>query len=148
MEQVQARTGGLPWEMSADTRYFSTEVVQELGARGIDVYMPPGPDGARAQNAGSAPGLDTNGSIDSGENAAQVEDETGTETVRTEEGAIRAGFRPAQIGERMGRFLLRGKEKVGGEWRYICTGHNVLKLFRARNAGLPEEEFWNQGAAA
>ena len=27
-------------------------------------------------------------------------------------------------------FLLRGLEKVSGEWSLICTGHNLLKLFR------------------
>ena len=26
------------------------------------------------------------------------------------------------------QFLLRGLEKVNGEWSLICTGHNLLKL--------------------
>jgi hypothetical protein len=29
------------------------------------------------------------------------------------------------------QFLLRGIEKVRGEWALICTGHNLLKLFAA-----------------
>ena len=28
------------------------------------------------------------------------------------------------------QFLLRGLEKVQGEWSLICTGHNLLKLSR------------------
>ena len=28
------------------------------------------------------------------------------------------------------QFQLRGFEKVQGEWSLICTGHNLLKLFR------------------
>ena len=28
------------------------------------------------------------------------------------------------------QFLLRGLEKVQGEWSLICTRHNLLKLFR------------------
>ena len=28
------------------------------------------------------------------------------------------------------QFLLRELEKVNGEWSLICTGHNLLKLFR------------------
>ncbi len=28
------------------------------------------------------------------------------------------------------QFLLRGLEKVNREWHLICTGHNLLKLFR------------------
>jgi len=36
-----------------------------------------------------------------------------------------------QIKESRGfrQFLLRGLEKVKREWRLICTGHNLLKLF-------------------
>ncbi len=34
------------------------------------------------------------------------------------------------------QFLLRGLEKVTGEWSLICTGHNLLKLFRF-GAGIP-----------
>jgi len=30
------------------------------------------------------------------------------------------------------RFLLRGKDKVAGEWSLICTAHNLLKLAAAR----------------
>ena len=29
-----------------------------------------------------------------------------------------------------GQYLLRGLEKVNREWLLICTGHNLLKLFR------------------
>jgi Transposase DDE domain len=29
------------------------------------------------------------------------------------------------------QFLLRGIDKVGGEWAMICTDHNLLKLARA-----------------
>jgi transposase len=30
-----------------------------------------------------------------------------------------------------GQFLLRGKDKVAGEWGLLCTAHNLLKLARA-----------------
>ncbi len=32
---------------------------------------------------------------------------------------------------RLDRFLLRGLEKVNGEWALMATTHNLLKLFRA-----------------
>ena len=41
IEQVKTNTGRLPRQMSADAGYFSSETVQTLTARGIDVYMPP-----------------------------------------------------------------------------------------------------------
>ena len=32
------------------------------------------------------------------------------------------------------QFLLRGLDKVQGEWSLICTGHNLLKLFKFGNS--------------
>ena len=45
------------------------------------------------------------------------------------------------------QFLLRGLEKVGGEWSLICTGHNLLKLFRF-GAAQPRETPSNRFAAS
>jgi IS5 family transposase len=41
-----------------------------------------------------------------------------------------------QIKEARGlrRFLLRGLEKVNGEWHLIAATHNLLKLFRFRRS--------------
>ena len=36
------------------------------------------------------------------------------------------------------QFLLRGLEQVKGEWLLICTGHNLLQLFRF-GAKLPAQ---------
>jgi transposase len=35
---------------------------------------------------------------------------------------------------RFRRFLLRGFDKVRAEWALVCTGHNLLKLYRAQPA--------------
>jgi len=37
---------------------------------------------------------------------------------------------------------LRGGEKVKGEWQLICTGHNLLKLFRAWQPSLVGDQGW------
>ena len=37
------------------------------------------------------------------------------------------------------QFLLRGLAKVNREWRLICAGHNLLKLFRF-GAGMSGKE--------
>ena len=39
-------------------------------------------------------------------------------------------FGQSKQGRGFRQFLLRGLEKVKGEWSLICTGHNLLKLFR------------------
>ena len=38
------------------------------------------------------------------------------------------------------QFLLRGEDKVRAEWKLICTGHNMLKLFGAWHKGLVRQE--------
>ncbi len=40
-KQVKENIGELPRQMSADAGYFSSNVVEELTAAGVDVYMPP-----------------------------------------------------------------------------------------------------------
>ena len=63
--------------------------------------------------------------------------------LRTKRGRQRYALRMAtvepvfgQIKEGRGfrQFLLRGLEKVNGEWSLICTGHNLLKLFKFGNS--------------
>lgn len=148
MAQVQANTGRLPREMSADAGYFSSDAVQELSARGIDVYMPPD----RMQHTYRMP-VAPRGRIPTGLSTA----DRMRRKLKTKQGRQRYGLRKelsepvfGQIKQARGfrQFLLRGTVKVHGEWQLICTGHNLLKLFGARNAGLVGEEFWDQVAAA
>ena len=41
-------------------------------------------------------------------------------------------FGPVKEGRGFGRFHLRGLAGAMGEWAIVCTGHNLLKLFRIR----------------
>ena len=59
--------------------------------------------------------------------------------LRTKRGRQRYALRMATVepvfgqikqGRGFRHFLLRGLRKVQGEWSLICTGHNLLKLFR------------------
>lgn len=136
VKQVEENLGELPGQLSADAGYFSSKVVEELTAAGIDVYIPP--DKMRhAYKAPPAP----RGRIPKGLSTA----DRMRRKLRTKQGRKRYGLRKelpepvfGQIKQARGfrQFLLRGKEKVRGEWRFICTGHNVLKLFRAMTTGL------------
>jgi hypothetical protein len=65
--------------------------------------------------------------------------------LRTKKGKERYGLRKelgepvfGQIKQARGfrQFLLRGEDKADGEWKIICAGHNLLKLFGAHRNGL------------
>jgi len=144
MKQVKENTGEIPWEMSADAGYFSSNAVDELTDAGIDVYMPPDKM-HHAYKMLPAP----RGRIPKG---LSIVDRM-RRKLRTKQGRKRYGLRKelpepvfGQIKQVRGfrQFLLRGKEKVRGEWQLICTGHNMLKLFGARGTGLVRQELWSQ----
>jgi len=136
IEQVKANTGELPHKMSADTGYFSQKVVQALSSDGIDVYIPPNKI-KHSSGLTKAP----RGRIPQG---LSVADHMRRKLI-TKKGRQCYGLRKelsepvfGQIKQARGfrQFLLRGKEKVNGEWQLICTGHNVLKLFKVWCDGL------------
>jgi transposase len=148
MERVKANTGRLPREMSADAGYFSSDAVTDLTADGIDVYMPPD----KTHHAYKMPAA-PRGRIPKG---LSIVDRM-RRKLRTKHGRKRYGLRKelpepvfGQIKQVRGfrQFLLRGKEKVQSEWQFICTGHNVLKLFGAYNYRLVGQELWSQLAQA
>jgi transposase len=148
MEKVKENTGELPSQMSADAGYFSSDEVTKLTAAGIDVYMPPD----KLHHAFKTPAAPRGRLPQSISVADRMR-----RKLRTKQGRKRYDLRKelpepvfGQIKQARGfrQFLLRGKEKVGGEWKLICTGHNVLKLFTARRSGLVRQELWAQPSAA
>lgn len=142
MGQVKDNTGALPREISADAGYFSSDEVTKLTTAGIDVYMPPDKMHHTYKTLAAPRGRIPQ--------SLSVADRM-RRKLRTKLGRKRYGLRKelpepvfGQIKQVRGfrQFLLRGKEKVRGEWRLICAGHNVLKLFGTRRAGLVGQESW------
>ena len=56
-------------------------------------------------------------------------------------------FGQVKQGRGFRQFLLRGLQKVKGEWSLICTTHNLLKLWRAGGMALikPPGRSWAAG---
>lgn len=136
MEKVKENTGRLPGQMSADTGYFSSETVTALTKKDIDVYMPPNKirhsDFILPSPRGRIP------------QDLSIVDRM-RRKLRTKKGRKCYGLRKelpepvfGQIKQVRGfrQFLFRGLDKVSGEWKFICTGHNLLKLFGAWRKGL------------
>lgn len=144
IEQVKANTGQLPRKMSADTGYFSQDVVKALSSDGIDVYIPPN----KIKHCSSQPQA-PRGRIPDGLSVAdRMRRKLSTKKGRRCYGLRKEIVEPVfgQIKQARGfrQFLLRGKEKVSSEWQLICMGHNVLKLFKAWSDDL----FSDDGLAA
>lgn len=130
-QQMQQNTGKLPSQVSADAGYFSEDNVEYLSKNGIDPYIAtrqrkhndrstPPPRGRIPQKATIKERL-----------ARKLRTKAGQAVYEKRRQTVEPVF--GQIKEARGfrRFLLRGVEAVSAEWRLICLGHNLLKLFRS-----------------
>ncbi len=136
IEETINNVGAVPKEVSADAGYYSAKAVEELCILGVDPFVapektrhgwvpPPAPRGRIPRDLSPRDRMRRKLQTKRGRQRYALR----METVEPVFGQIKQcrGFR---------QFLLRGLEKVNGEWSLICTGHNLLKLFRF-GAGFP-----------
>ena len=131
IEETIGNTGVMPREVSADAGYYSAKAVDDLQELGVDPYVapeqtrhgrvvPPAPRGRIPRQLSPRDRMRRKLQTNRGRQRYALR----METVEPVFGQIKQGrgFR---------QFLLRGLEKVNGEWSLICTGRNLLKLFRS-----------------
>jgi transposase len=154
LEQVLAATGSTPKEWSSDAGYFSADNVAVLEQAGIAAFIPPGrqahasqlpsPGVAAALAAGGlAPPEAPEKAVPPGSVQARMRATLATPEGRAAYAKRKRTVEPVfgQIEECRGlrRFLLRGLQKVTGEWTLWCLTHNLRKLVQAlrTRSGLP-----------
>ena len=130
IEEAIANVGVAPREVSADAGYYSAQAVADLQALGADPFIAP-----EKTRHGHRPPPAPRGRIPK---ALSPKDRM-RRKLQTKRGRKRYALRMATVepvfgqikqGRGFRQFLLRGLAKVQGEWSLICTGHNLLKLFR------------------
>lgn len=132
MEQTSGNLGGeKPARVSADTGYFSESNAEYLEGAGIDGYL-----ATKREKHGDRPAPAPRGRIPKGltkkeRMARKLRTEPGRKVYSRRKAIVEPVF--GQIKECLGfrSFLLRGHEKVRGEWHLIAAVHNFLKLIRS-----------------
>jgi transposase len=140
MEVVKNNTGQSPRQMSADAGYFSGDAVKNLTARGIDVYMPPGKIGHRLTLPPAPRGRIPKSLSITDRMRRKLSTKKGRKCYGLRKELPEPVFGQIKQARGFGQFLLRGSDKVSSEWKVICAGHNLLKLFRADGLGLLGQE--------
>ena len=161
IDATKTNLGRYPAQASADAGYCSEGNLEALENRDIDGYVATGRardavagtvDGGPAAVPGAPEPVSTS--------KPQAEPEPQAEPKPTRVEAMRAKLKAGghaspyrlrkqlpepvfgQIKQARGfrQFLLRGFEKVCGEWAMVCTAHNLLKLAQGRtlSAALPQ----------
>ena len=130
MEETIDNVGAVPREVSADAGYYSAKAVDELYAMGVDPFVapeqtrhgrvvPPAPRGRIPSHLSSRDRM-----------RRKLQTRRGRQRYALRMQTVEPVFGQISQGRGFRQFLLRGLEKVNGEWSLICTGHNLLKLFR------------------
>ena len=128
--EVIANTGTVPKEVSADAGYYSATAVAGLQALGTDPFVapektrhgtrpPPAPRGRIPKYLGPRERM-----------RRKLQTKRGRRRYALRMETVEPVFGQIKQGRGFRQFLLRGLERVQGEWSLICTGHNLLKLFR------------------
>lgn len=122
--QLEQGLGAKPSALLADAGYWSEEAVLDTCWEGVNVLVAPD----------RKPGSSLTRSAPRGPAAVAMR-----EKLRSGEGRRLYGLRKLTVEPVFGqikaarglsRFWLRGLENVKAEWKLICLGHNLLKLFR------------------
>ena len=130
LEETIDNVGVVPREVSADAGYYSARAVDELSARGVDPFIAP-----EKTRHGRVPPPAPRGRIPNhlsprDRMRRKLQTKRGRKRYALRMQTVEPVFGQIKQGRGFRQFLLRGLEKVQGEWSLICTGHNLLKLFR------------------
>ena len=130
MEETIDNVGAVPREVSADAGYYSAKAVDELYALGVDPFVAP-----EQTRHGRVVSPARRGRIPShlsprDRMRRKLQTRRGRQCYALRMQTVEPVFGQIKQGRGFRQFLLRGLEKVNGEWSLICTGHNLLKLFR------------------
>ena len=139
IEDTISNVGTVPREVSADAGYYSAKAVDELYDLGLDPFIAP-----EKTRHGWAPPPAPRGRIPrdlspKDRMRRKLQTKRGRQRYALRMETVEPVFGQIKQGRGFRQFLLRGLEKVNGEWSLICTGHNLLKLFQF-GASIPAKE--------
>jgi hypothetical protein len=130
---IEEQAGATPTQLLADAGYCSDANLAAIADTPIDAYI-----STRKQKHGERPGrpgpcprgpLPTTATrVD--RMSRKLHTKTGAAVYATRKAIVEPVIGQIKQARGFRQFLLRGLEKVQGEWSLVCTTHNILKLYR------------------
>lgn len=116
--------------MTFDSGYFSEEAVQGLEEMGIDPHMATGRQKHHEAEPTEAKEPPPAGATAKDKMAHKLRTATGKKCYAQRKQIVEPVFGQIKHGRGIRQFLLRGLDKVRGEWNLIALTHNLLKIWR------------------
>jgi len=122
---IEAGTGRVPGELSADSGYCSEANLEELEGRGIRGYVA---TGRQQHGAAAATGSGSRGGPQVQAMRRRLKRGGWRSRYRLRKQTVEPVFGQLKGARGFRQFLLRGLECVRQEWSLVCTAHNLRKL--------------------
>jgi transposase len=127
---IEQQSGDTPAQVLADAGYCSDESLTAIADTPIDAYI-----ATRKQKHGERPGPCPRGALPKTATmvdrmSRKLHTKTGAAVYAARKGIVEPVIGQIKQARGFRQFLLRGVEKVQGEWSLVCTTHNILKLYR------------------
>jgi len=132
VEQIEQQLGRKPEQVSADSGYFSSQHLASPVLAGVDLYVPPEPERRRRPGA-AARRWDRHPELTDAMRE-KLRTAQGRQCYLRRQTIVEPVFGTIKQWRAFRQFLLRGLALVRGEWKLVCTVHNLLKLYGARLA--------------
>jgi len=123
-----------PREITADAGYFSGPNVAAVEERGIDPFIATGRQKHNEKVPDAPKGRIPGDLTPKQRMARKLRTKKGRETYSKRKGMIEPVFGQIKGVRGFRQFMMRGLEKMQGEWTLVCLTHNLLKLHRAKTA--------------
>ena len=125
---------GVPDALTADAGYWSGDNADYCESRDVDAYIAPDRKAKKTDDPDDPDDPDEDSDKDQREKMRQkVSTESGKAIYARRKAVVEPVFGQMKEARGFRRFMLRGIEQVRGEWGFLCTVHNLLKLFSARS---------------
>ena len=127
---IERQSGDTPTQLLADAGYCSDVNLEAIADTAIDAYI-----STRKQKHGERPGPCPRGPLPKTATvidrmSRKLHAKTGAAVYAARKGIVEPVIGQIKQARGFRQFLLRGLEKVQGEWSLVCTTHNILKLYR------------------
>lgn len=127
---IAQQSGDTPTQVLADAGYCSDANITAIAATPIDAYI-----STRKQQHGERPGPCPRGPLPKTATivdrmSRKLHTKAGAAVYAARKGIVEPVFGQIKHARGFRQFLLRGFDKVQGEWSLVCTTHNILKLYR------------------
>jgi transposase len=131
VQVLEAQAGQKPQQLLADNGYCSEGNVKYVERRKLDGYLAAGrPKHGEFRKARCPRGPLPKGATRVDRMRRKLQTKVGAAVYAARKGIVEPVFGQIKQARGFRQFLLRGLEKVKGEWALVCLTHNILKLHR------------------